>query len=512
MMMSKRKTTVWILGDQLLNHHPAVQLAQDDGDDFRIVLVENWNRARRLSYHRKKIVLIFSAMRHYAELLRERGYTLDYLQTDSLRDALLNHTREHQPDRILTMAASEYRGRQFQQTTLGRVLHVPVDMLPNTQFLIGQYNPNPDPDPDKQYIMETFYRAMRRHFDILIEPDGKPTGGAWNFDKENRKPLPKRGLELPTIEGFSPDSTTQSVMEAVETEAHGLGTAEGFAYAVTHEEAEAALHEFISTRLDRFGPYEDAMSAEHRTLFHSVLSTYLNIGLLEPMQMIRAAESAYHKGDVPINSAEGFIRQVLGWREYMAWQYWNQMPALAESNDWDAQRTLPDFFWDGQTDMRCLQHIVTGLLQTGYAHHIERLMVLSNFFMLTGIEPQTAVEWFSAMFIDAYDWVMQPNVIGMGLNADGGKIATKPYIASANYIHKMSNYCGDCRYNHRERHGEDACPFNYLYWNFLINHEERLRANPRSGPAVLGLRHLDDQERRAVQQQANVFLSKLQTS
>jgi deoxyribodipyrimidine photolyase-related protein len=228
------------------------------------------------------------------------------------------------------------------------------------------------------------------------------------------------------------------------------------------------------------------------------------------MTMIRAAEEAYRAGDAPINSVEGFVRQILGWREFIYWQYWQQMPELATSNTWNAQRPMPQMFWDGETDMNCIRHVVERVMDDGYTHHIERLMIVSNFCLMAGIEPQAVTDWFKSFYIDAYDWVMQPNVVGMGLNADGGKTATKPYISSANYINKMSDYCGGCQYKHTKRHGEGACPFNYLYWNFLIEHEETLRRNPRTGRNVLNLRHLDEEERQAVQAAAQSFLDSLE--
>jgi deoxyribodipyrimidine photolyase-related protein len=256
-----------------------------------------------------------------------------------------------------------------------------------------------------------------------------------------------------------------------------------------------AADDFFAVRLADFGAYEDAMSADDGVLYHSMLSAYLNIGLLEPLALIRQAEDAYRAGEAPINSVEGFIRQILGWREYIYLHYWHQMPELLHANGWDHQRDLPQMFWDGRTEMNCIRTVVGRVIDTGYTHHIERLMVLCNFCMLAGIEPAQVNRWFLSTYIDAYEWVVAPNVLGMGLNADGGKTATKPYISSANYINRMSNYCAGCRFDPKQRVGDDACPFNFLYWTFLIENEARLRANPRLGPAVLGLRNLDDQER-----------------
>jgi deoxyribodipyrimidine photolyase-related protein len=289
----------------------------------------------------------------------------------------------------------------------------------------------------------------------------------------------------------------------------GVGTAEGFGYAVTHEQAQVALDHFIATRLPDFGAYEDAMSTRSSTLFHSVLSPYINLGLLTPMQMVRAAEQAYEQGHAPLNSVEGFVRQVMGWREFMVWQYWRLMPDLATMNAWNATRPMPQMFWDAKTKMNCVHHVVERVIEHGYSHHIERLMIVANFCLLAGINPADVTDWFMTFYIDAYDWVMQTNSVGMGLNADGGRIATKPYIASANYINRMSDYCKGCCYQYNQRTGEDACPFNLLYWNFLLRHEDELRANPRMGQNVLGLRHLDDEERATIRQQAQDFLDNL---
>jgi deoxyribodipyrimidine photolyase-related protein len=288
---------------------------------------------------------------------------------------------------------------------------------------------------------------------------------------------------------------------------HATGTVDGFDLAVIRQQALAAFDDFLARRLADFGPYEDAMSRRHATLYHAVLSPYLNIGLLEPLALARAAELAYHAGQAPLNSVEGFVRQIIGWREYMAWQYWRLIDIWPHSNAWNAQRPLPDWFSSGETDMACLRSAIGRALRSGYTHHIERLMLLSNFAVLAGLEPMAVNDWFLACYIDAYEWVMLPNVLGMGLNADGGRTATKPYVASANYIDKMSDYCAGCRYNKKARTGPDACPFNFLYWNFLLEHEARLRANPRLGNAVLGLRHLDDDERARVREQATAFLA-----
>lgn len=504
--MSER-VLVWILGDQLLNEHPAIRAAEEtDPAELSIVLIESSGRKRHLPYQRKKLVLLLSAMRHYASRLRDSGYRVDYVSAESFEAGLRDAIAATGATRLFTMAASEYDTRQMQQG-LETTFKLSTTVLPNSQFLVEQFTP-PSKSAAKRSVMEPFYRSMRRYFGVLVDSGESPVGGEWNMDRQNREPLPAN-ISIPPLPHFAPDDITQKVMEQVERDDHGVGTTEDFALAVTHEQAEQALEHFLRHRLAKFGPYEDAMSAQDGVLFHSLISPYINIGLLEPLPVIRAAEQAYHDGDAPINSVEGFIRQILGWREYIYWQYWQQMPELRTANAWEATRPMPQFLWDGKTNMRCLQHVVERLLATGYTHHIERLMLVCNFCLLAGIDPTEVAEWFLVMYIDAYDWVVLPNVIGMGLNADNGRTATKPYIASANYINKMSDYCGTCRYNPRKRHGEDACPYNALYWDFLIRHEVRLRSNPRMGPNVLSLKHLDDDERSAVRKAARTFLDAL---
>jgi deoxyribodipyrimidine photolyase-related protein len=496
------KATVWILGDQLLEQHPALNQAETEvgHDQLSIVLVESLARSRRMAYQRKKLVLLFSAMRHYAVRLQEQGYRADILNAADMLSGLQQHVSAWKPDRIYCMAASEYNGWHF-QNQLEERLGIPVEVIANTQFLSGRYNPIPQPQPGKRYVLENFYRSMRKHFNLLMTPEGDPIGGQWNYDAQNRRPLPK-GIQPPERIRFEPDDITLQVIKEVTDLNHGVGSVQDFDMAVTHQDAWQAFIDFLDHRLANFGPYEDAMSSHSGLLFHSLLSPYLNIGLLEPLSLVQEAEARYAGGQAPLQSVEAFIRQVIGWREFIYWQYWRQMPGLKNANFWKAQRALPDFFWDGDTKMNCLRQVIERALHSGYTHHIERLMVVSNFCLLAGINPQQVNDWFTASYIDAYEWVMLPNVLGMGLFADGGITATKPYIASANYINRMSDYCTGCRYDPKKRHGQSACPFNLLYWNFLIEHEQLLRKNPRMGPNVLSLGRIGPEERRLIQQQA----------
>ncbi len=508
--MPQNIVSVWILGDQLLQKHPAIVVAEEahGRENVRVVLIESTERIGLLPYQRKKIVLLLSAMRHYVEELRTAGYAVDYIRATGFIAGLHQHLKKHKSEQLFVMAASEYDTRHMQQQELAQLLDLPVQVLPNTQFLVEQYNPNPHPQSGKHYIMETFYRDMRRHFHLLLEEDGTPIGGKWNYDEMNREPLPRQ-FEVPPPPGFEPDKMTLEVMQQVADAEHGIGSAEGFDLAVTREGAQKALDDFIALRLHDFGPYEDAMSTKESALYHSQLSPYMNIGLLESLDIVHAAEAAYHRGHASLNSVEGFIRQVIGWREFMYWQYWQQMPDLRTSNTWHAKRPMPLMFWNGQTKMNCINHVSNRVLDTGYSNHIERLMIVCNFCLLAGVDPAAVAEWFLACYFDAYGWVVLPNVIGMGMNGDGGRIATKPYIASANYIHKMSDYCESCHYSPKQRTGPNACPYNYLYWNFLIENEAKLRANPRSGQNVLGLRHINGAQRETIQEEATQFLTAL---
>lgn len=504
------KAIVWILGDQLLAHHPALEAAVREypKHEIRVLLVESRSRMQTHPYQRKKLVLLISAMRHYANELQEAGYIAGYAHGGNFTEAIELEREAFPSAKWFTMESASYPGRMFQRGMSAK-FGIDLTLLPNTQFLTGQFNPIPSPALKKRYVMENFYRDMRREFDILLE-DGEPVGGKWNFDKENRKKLPKTHTPPRPIT-FTPDKITQEVMQEVTQLKHGVGKVDNFGYAVTRADALHALDDFITNRLRWFGDYEDALTRRSHAVYHSLLSPYLNLGLLEPLEVACAAEAAYHAQSAPINAAEGLVRQVIGWREFMYWQYWRQMPGMTDKNAWNAHNPLPNFVWTGETDMACMQHAITRALDTGYNHHIERLMILCNFFMLTGINPKAVNDWFLAVYVDAYDWVMPPNVIGMGLNADGGLTSTKPYIASANYINKMGDFCRTCHFDPKQRTGDNACPFNALYWNFILQHEDRLRSNPRTSRNVLGLRYLDDDERIRVRQRAEQLITDFTT-
>ncbi|MDX2033691.1 MAG: cryptochrome/photolyase family protein [Blastocatellia bacterium] len=498
--MTHANESIWILGDQLMADHPLLDPARRA--EQTVVMIESLGRMTGRRYHKRKLTLVLSAMRHYAEELRGAGWRVDYREAPSFAAGLRAHLAEFGSSRLRTMAAAEWGARE-RQRGLASSLGVEVEIARNAHFLSERFAP--EEKPGKRLVLEYFYRAMRRHFGVLLDEQGEPVGGAWNFDKENRRPYDAKLRPRPPI-AFAPDGLTEAVMEKIERDAAAnIGSTRGFAMAVTRAQARAALDDFIAHRLPDFGAYEDAMAEREPLLFHSALSPLLNLGLLDPLDLVRRAEAAWRAGEAPLNAVEGFVRQILGWREYVYWRYHRMMPGFHERNHWQADRPLPEFFWTGETEMNCLRRVIGRVLETGYSHHIERLMVLCNFALLAGVRPAEVNDWFLECYADAYDWVVTPNVVGMGLCADGGVVGTKPYVASAAYINRMSDYCRGCRYDPKARTGETACPFNFLYWSFLLRFEAQLRANPRMGPNVLGLKHLDSAERDRVARQAAAF-------
>lgn len=394
--------SVWILGDQLVEKHPAILEAERHVSRRNIVvlMVESQAQTQRLAYHAKKIVLLFSAMRHYAAELRQAGFKVDYRLANDISTAITAHLKEYESSTFFLMQSSSFRGREF-QGRLRKTGGIDVVVVPNSQFLTGEFNPLPDLRPGQNVRQEQFYRKMRQHHGVLLDSTTQPMGGKWNFDQQNRQPLPNQ-VSLPRNIQFSPDEITFKVIEEVNRNHSIIGSTTGFDLAVTRQQAHQAVDDFLIHRLPNFGTYEDGMLQEESILFHSKLAQYLNIGLIKPLPLARSVEQCYLSGRVKINNAEGFIRQVMGWREYMYWQYHRLMPGLTEENYWGANNPLPRLFWiKGGTKLNCLDRVIDRVLETGYTHHIERLMVLSNFCLLVGIAPQEVYEWFSSAFIDA---------------------------------------------------------------------------------------------------------------
>ncbi len=475
---------ILILGDQLSLDISSFGAADPETDI--VLMAEVAEEATYVPHHKKKIAFIFSAMRHFAATLEAQGWRVDYTRFDdpenagSLRGEVDRACARHGARSLVVTEPGEYRlKREFESWSDS--LDIKVECLEDTRFLASHEEFQTWAEGRKQLRMEYFYREMRKKTGLLMQ-DGKPEGGKWNFDSENRKPA-KGDLFLPQPHRVAPDEITEQVLELVDTTfPENFGELHPFLFAVTREDALAALTGFVEQALPSFGDYQDAMIEGEPFLYHSLLSHYLNVGLLDPLEVCRRVERAYYEGHAPLNAVEGYIRQIIGWREYMRGIYWLKMPGYTDENYFDASRDLPAFYWSGETDMACMAAAIGQTRDEAYAHHIQRLMVTGNFAMLAGIDPHQVHEWYLAVYFDAYEWVEAPNVIGMSQFADGGLLSSKPYAASGNYINKMSDYCRGCRYDVKQKTGDDACPFNSLYWDFLVRNEDKLRTNPRLGP------------------------------
>jgi deoxyribodipyrimidine photolyase-related protein len=501
-----------VLGDQCSD-----SLASLDGLGAGDVVLMAEVRAEctYVRHHQQKIVLVLSAMRHFAERLRARGVTVAYSRLD---DPANTQTLSGEVARVATAT----KARRIVATHPGewRVLQdmegwqdatgLPVEIREDTRFLCTLDRFRAWAGTRKQLRMEFFYREMRRESGILMEGPDEPAGGQWNFDHDNREALP-RGLAAPPPRRFAPDAITREVMDLVAREfgAH-FGTLDAFAWPVTAEEARAALDDFVEHRLPDFGRYQDAMAEGQPTLFHALIGAALNVGILDPREACAAAERAWREGHAPLNAVEGFIRQILGWREYVRGLYWLRMPGYRETNALEATRALPWFYWSGETDMACLRAAIGQTRDLAYAHHIQRLMVTGNFALLAGLDPREVNEWYLVVYADAYEWVELPNTHGMALFADGGVMASKPYAASGAYINRMSDHCRGCAFDVKAATGARACPFNFLYWDFIARHAERLARNPRMAMPLRTLAKMDPRKVQAMRAQAAAFLDGLQ--
>lgn len=498
-------TTVWILEDQLTLDHPALSAGSSH---LVVLLVESRAWAEALPHHKQKLVFVWSAMRHFADELRSRGFVVDYHEaTDDYAPALRQHLRHHRPGRVVVMESAELGVSATHAATLD-ALGVQHEILPNTMFVSSRDEFRRWVEGRRQPRLESFYRTMRKKTGLLMEAD-EPVGGQWNYDRQNRR-RPDPGHEFPEIPRFSPDKTTREVMAWVDASyPEHFGDIDGFAWPVTRADAEALRDDFIENRLLHFGDYQDAIVCGEPSLYHSLLSPALNVGLLEPLDLCRRVEDAYQDGRAPINSAEGFIRQVVGWREYVYQVYHWKMPAYRTENALGANRALPDFYWSGETSMRCVADAVTMLRRHGINHHIQRLMVTGNFALLAGIDPAAVNRWYWLAYVDAWEWVVTPNVLGMALHADGGVLASKPYAASANYLNTMSDCCAACQYDPKQATGQDSCPFNSLYWDFLARHRKRFAKNARMRLMLSNLDKKPKSELNAVRRRARSVLRDL---
>lgn len=499
-----------IMADQL--SHDLASLA-DAGVGDVVLMVEVEAEVSHVRHHKRKIAFLFSAMRHFAEELRNKGHMVDYITLDdpdntgSFSGEVERAIARHNISRIALTSPSEYRVLEMVRqwdTDFG----VDVEIHADDRFLTPAGLFEEWAAGRKQLRMDLFYRIMRRHHDVLME-NGEPVGGKWNYDADNRQP-PDLTQTIPAPKVFAPDATTKAVIDLVSEKCKShFGSLDEFGFAVTREQALSVLDDFMANRLPLFGTFQDAMIADEPWMYHSHIGFYLNCGLLSPAEAIAAAEQAYHNGDAPLNAAEGFIRQILGWREFVRGIYWLKMPGYADNNFLQAHRALPAFFWSGDTNMRCLSQTVAQTERYAYAHHIQRLMVVGNFALLTGLSPAAVNEWFHVVYADAFEWVELPNVSGMVLFADGGYLASKPYAAGGAYINRMSNYCKDCHYKVTSKTGETACPFNYLYWDFLNRNRSLLANNARLGMMYRSLDRMDSDRVAEITADAKKFLDKL---
>lgn len=483
-----------------------------------ICLIESLPDLSTLQFHKKRLVLLLSMQRHFAQELEKLGYDVRYYALDHeetahfCREGTEACLRDFMDSkglcRLRVMEADEYADNLFLKS-LEKALNVQVDILQSDRFLVHRkkfedwFGSVEDPG------VETFYRTRRRESGLLME-DGQPLGGRWNYDSDNRV-APAGNMKVPPPVLFEPDAITLKVMRLVDRLfGRNPGEVEGFQLPVSRNQVLQWFEDFIEKRLRLFGMYQDAMLEKSAVLYHSFLSPYLNHGLIGPGEVLEGVSRAYQEGDIPINSAEGYIRQILGWREYIHGTYWMKMPEMADGNFFESNRPMPDLFTQGETRLKCVQCVLNQTSQTAYAHHIQRLMILGNFALLVGVAPKQVVRWFRERYLDSAEWATLPNVMGVALYADGGDLGAKPYVASAHYIQKMSDYCQGCHYRGKKRLGERACPLNYLYWNFVGAHQDRLRTNPRMQNAIQMFRSKNEAERKLVVKSSEEFLGKLE--
>lgn len=510
--LTKKPTRlVVILGDQL---NASISSLEDFNSSTDLILMaEVAAEATYVKHHKKKIAFLFAAMRHFAAAQQQLGRYVHYVQLDdkqnsgSISGEVKRLIAMHPIQSICISEPAEYRLLQ-EVSGWTKQFSIDVEIRADNRFLASKQDFATWAQGRKQLRMEYLYRDMRRRYNTLIQ-DGKPIGGQWNYDASNRK-FPGQPIKYPDPKQIPADEITQAVIGMVRTHFKDhFGELEPFNFAVTRHDALGVLDHFIEHRLPQFGDYQDAMIENEPWMFHSLISFYVNCGLLMPLECIQAAEQAYHQGHAPLNAVEGFIRQVLGWREYIRGYYWLKMPDYAEQNFFNATRALPSFYWNANTQLNCVRQCVKSTQTYAYAHHIQRLMVLGNFALLAAIDPKQVNEWFLIVYADAYEWVELPNVSGMALFADGGQMSSKPYAASGSYINKMSNYCGSCAYNVKQRTGESACPFNYLYWDFIDRNRKLLQSNPRMAMIYRTLEKMDPDQVDAMRQQSQAFLQQL---
>ncbi len=498
---------VLVLGDQLSPNLSALRKCDKDSDV--VVMAEVVDEAAYVPHHPKKITFLFAAMRKFAAKLRDDGWQVAYTRLDddentgSITGELIRRAAEHDASGVVYTEPGEWR----LINALGD-MPIKTHQLPDDRFIASHQEFHDWAEGRKQLRMEYFYRDMRRKTGLLMDGD-QPEGGKWNYDHDNRKPAPDQ-VDYNGPMQFKPDTITAEVLDLVENRfADNFGTLRPFWFATDTGQARQHLAHWITGGLPKFGDFQDAMLNDHQFLYHAIIGLYLNAGLLDPLEVCAQAEQAYKDGHAPLNAVEGFIRQIIGWREYVRGIYFREGPDYVTRNALDHDRKLPAMYWGSDTKMNCIAKSVAQTREQAYAHHIQRLMVTGNFALLAGIDPMQVHEWYLAVYADAYEWVEAPNVIGMSQFADDGIIASKPYISSGNYIHKMSDYCGSCAYKVKDKTGDDACPFNLLYWHFLDRHRDRFAGNPRMGNMYRVWDRMDDDRRETVVVEANNWLARL---
>lgn len=497
---------VLVLGDQL--DHDSTAFDGFDPAQDRVWMAEVAEESSHVWSAKPRTAIFLSAMRHFAAELRERGLPLRYTQlqdadnTGTLAGELQRAITDLQPQSLILTAPGDWRVLQDLRAVAAQA-DLPLDLRDDRHFFSTVRDFAAHAKGRKQLRLEYWYRELRQKHGVLM--DGKqPAGGQWNFDADNRESFGKAGPQnVPPPFRVPPDAITQEVIELVNTRFDDHpGSLQSFAWPVTRAETLRALDHFINHRLPLFGQFEDAMWAGEVWLWHSQLSAALNLKLLNPREVVAAAEAAYRSCHAPLAAVEGFIRQILGWREYVRGIYWTQMPGYLERNALEAQAPLPAWYWTGETEMACLREAITQTLAHGYAHHIQRLMVTGLYALLLGVRPQAVHEWYLSVYVDAVEWVELPNTLGMSQYGDGGLLGSKPYVATGKYIQRMSNHCSGCRYDPAQSTGPKACPFSTLYWDFLMRHEAMLRQNPRMAMQMKNLDRLASEAREAIAEQA----------
>lgn len=504
------KKLILVLGDQLDVENAALKDLNPKTDE--VLMVESANEAQHVWSHKARIALFLSAMRHFAEHLKSLDIKLTYIEHSpkTIAEELRQKIKAGKFTHLVCVEPGEWRLKKAIED-LAAELKIIVEIRQDTHFYCSHEEFKEWVANKKELRLEYFYRLMRKTHGVLIDQDGKPEGGQWNFDRDNRKPFPKKGPGLiPSPELFEPDAITKAVLIEVEQRyPDHPGSLEHFQWPVTRKQALQALEGFVEHRLATFGIYEDAMWTGTPFGWHSLLSSSLNLKLLNPREVVDAVLFAWKKYDLEMATVEGFIRQILGWREFIRGMYYLDMPQMALDNFYEHQNSLPAWYWTGKTGMKCMQETIGQTLEYGYAHHIQRLMVTGNFGLLAEILPKDVCDWYLAVYVDAVEWVELPNVAGMALFTSGGRFTSKPYIASGAYIKRMSNYCGSCQYKSDVRFGKDACPITNLYWNFLINHRAQFEASPRTRLMTANLSRISDTDQQAIQAHAKKLLGNL---